>query len=222
MLSSVAPLGERGRSNRWIVTVVAYIRRTSIVVGALLGGVLGAAGSLLRGPRCHAGRAGGRSHSPGSSSSSPDGFRCRRTIARSTNGGSTNTAAGSMASAMGSSSASRGHHRHQRHDVPHVRRRVPLSLGPRRPGHRPHVRPRSGAPGPAHRAGPQSRRPAWAAASQRPMGQRRPPARARWAGVHARGGNPCDDGDLMKLQAHGIEADLLPGWEGRISVRRAR
>ena len=25
----------------------------------------------------------------------------------------------------------------------------------------------------------------------------------------------------MKLQAHGIEADLLPGWEGRISVRRA-
>ncbi len=25
----------------------------------------------------------------------------------------------------------------------------------------------------------------------------------------------------MKLKAHGIEADLLPGWEGRISVRRA-
>jgi hypothetical protein len=25
----------------------------------------------------------------------------------------------------------------------------------------------------------------------------------------------------MKLVAHGIEADLLPGWEGRISVRRA-
>ncbi len=25
----------------------------------------------------------------------------------------------------------------------------------------------------------------------------------------------------MKLHAHGIEADLLPGWEGRISVRRA-
>ena len=37
----------------------------------------------------------------------------------------------------------------------------------------------------------------------------RPPARSRWAGVRARGGNPCDDGDLMKLKAHGIEADLL-------------
>lgn len=24
----------------------------------------------------------------------------------------------------------------------------------------------------------------------------------------------------MKLMAHGLEADLLPGWEGRISVRR--
>ena len=28
-----------------------------------------------------------------------------------------------------------------------------------------------------------------------------------------------DDGARMKIQAHGIETDLLPGWEGRISLR---
>ena len=46
MLTSITPLGERGRGNRWGVTVAAY------VVGCLLGGattglVLGAAGALL-------------------------------------------------------------------------------------------------------------------------------------------------------------------------------
>ena len=46
MLTSITPLGERGRGNRWAVTMTAY------VVGSLLGGatvglVLGAAGSLL-------------------------------------------------------------------------------------------------------------------------------------------------------------------------------
>src|SRR6476659_6395993 len=46
MLSSITPLGERGRSNRWVVTVVAYIAASSFG-GALLGGVLGAAGTLL-------------------------------------------------------------------------------------------------------------------------------------------------------------------------------
>lgn len=29
----------------------------------------------------------------------------------------------------------------------------------------------------------------------------------------------CEDGPLMKLQAHGIETDLPPGWEGRIALR---
>jgi len=46
MLTSITPLGERGRGNRWVVTMTAY------AVGSLLGGattglVLGAVGSLL-------------------------------------------------------------------------------------------------------------------------------------------------------------------------------
>jgi len=46
MLTSITPLGERGRGNRWAVTMTAY------AVGSLLGGattglVLGAVGSLL-------------------------------------------------------------------------------------------------------------------------------------------------------------------------------
>lgn len=51
MLSSITPLGERGRSNRWGLTVASYIAGSTIG-GALLGGALGGLGSLLpRAPR---------------------------------------------------------------------------------------------------------------------------------------------------------------------------
>jgi hypothetical protein len=46
MLSSITPLGERGRHNRWALTVVAYIVG-STVGGSALGTALGACGSLL-------------------------------------------------------------------------------------------------------------------------------------------------------------------------------
>ena len=60
MLSSITPLGERGRSNRWFVTVVAYIA-ASAFGGALLGGVLGASRIVApTGARCRARGARGR------------------------------------------------------------------------------------------------------------------------------------------------------------------
>ncbi len=46
MLTSITPLGERGRSSRWGVTTTAYVV-TSAVAGALVGLVLGAAGLPL-------------------------------------------------------------------------------------------------------------------------------------------------------------------------------
>lgn len=45
MLSSITPLGERGRGQRWSVTVGAYVVGT-LVGGALLGLVLGAVGEV--------------------------------------------------------------------------------------------------------------------------------------------------------------------------------
>ncbi len=51
MLSSITPLGERGRNNRWALTVSAYIAG-SCFGGAALGGLLGSIGTLLpRAPR---------------------------------------------------------------------------------------------------------------------------------------------------------------------------
>lgn len=47
MLSSITPLGERGRGNRWWLTVSAYLLGSS-VGGALTGVVLGALGVPLR------------------------------------------------------------------------------------------------------------------------------------------------------------------------------
>ena len=46
MLSSITPLGERGRRNRFAVTVTAFVAG-AIVGGAAMGGALGALGSLL-------------------------------------------------------------------------------------------------------------------------------------------------------------------------------
>ncbi len=46
MLSSITPLGERGRSSRWPVTVAAYVA-ASTAAATLLGTVLGAGGALL-------------------------------------------------------------------------------------------------------------------------------------------------------------------------------
>lgn len=45
MLSSITPLGERGRNNRWWVTAVAYVAG-SMAGGALIGTVCGGLGSL--------------------------------------------------------------------------------------------------------------------------------------------------------------------------------
>jgi sulfite exporter TauE/SafE len=46
MLASIHPLGERARDRRWSVTVSAYLVGSTLA-GALLGAVLGGAGSLL-------------------------------------------------------------------------------------------------------------------------------------------------------------------------------
>lgn len=46
MLSSITPLGERGRGNRWWLTVAAYTVG-SVLAGALVGTVAGAIGSVL-------------------------------------------------------------------------------------------------------------------------------------------------------------------------------
>jgi hypothetical protein len=48
MLSSMTPLGERGRGRRWRTTATAYLIG-SVVGGSLLGLLLGLAGSLLSG-----------------------------------------------------------------------------------------------------------------------------------------------------------------------------
>jgi hypothetical protein len=47
MLSSITPLGERGRNNRWWLTAAAYITG-SIAGGAAMGAALGALGGLVR------------------------------------------------------------------------------------------------------------------------------------------------------------------------------
>lgn len=46
MLTSITPLGERGRGNRWAVTMTAYVVG-SLLGGATIGIVLGAVGSAL-------------------------------------------------------------------------------------------------------------------------------------------------------------------------------
>jgi MFS family permease len=46
MLSSITPLGERGRGNRWGLTVTAYLLG-SVVGGTLMGAALGAVGAAL-------------------------------------------------------------------------------------------------------------------------------------------------------------------------------
>src|SRR3954469_6167270 len=47
MLTSITPLGERGRGGSWRRTVTAYVL-ASVVGGALVGALLGAIGALLR------------------------------------------------------------------------------------------------------------------------------------------------------------------------------
>ena len=47
MLSSITPLGERGRNNRWWLTAAAHITG-SVAGGAAMGAALGAAGGLVR------------------------------------------------------------------------------------------------------------------------------------------------------------------------------
>jgi hypothetical protein len=49
MLSSITPLGERGRHNRWWLTAAAFITG-SIAGGAAMGAALGALGGLVRWP----------------------------------------------------------------------------------------------------------------------------------------------------------------------------
>ena len=46
MLGSITPLGERGRGRRWITTTALFVAASSIA-GAVVGGVLGAAGTPL-------------------------------------------------------------------------------------------------------------------------------------------------------------------------------
>lgn len=53
MLSSIHPLGERGRRNRWSVTVGAFTLGAGLA-GAAVGGVLGAVGDLIFGTGANA------------------------------------------------------------------------------------------------------------------------------------------------------------------------
>jgi hypothetical protein len=46
MLTSISPLGERARGNRWVVTVTAYVV-ASLLGGLTIGGLLGLAGSTF-------------------------------------------------------------------------------------------------------------------------------------------------------------------------------
>jgi sulfite exporter TauE/SafE len=46
MLSSIHPLGERGRGNRWVITVIAFTG-ASTLTGALVGAAFGALGGLI-------------------------------------------------------------------------------------------------------------------------------------------------------------------------------
>src|SRR4051812_3346416 len=46
MLASITPLGERGRHNRWAITVSAFLLG-ALGAGGLLGATLGLAGSVL-------------------------------------------------------------------------------------------------------------------------------------------------------------------------------
>ena len=46
MLTSISPLGERARGNRWAVTVTAYVV-ASVLGGLTIGGLLGLAGSFF-------------------------------------------------------------------------------------------------------------------------------------------------------------------------------
>jgi sulfite exporter TauE/SafE len=55
MLGSITPLGERGRGQRWAITVTAFAGG-SVAAGATFGGALGAVGRVALGP---AGRGGG-------------------------------------------------------------------------------------------------------------------------------------------------------------------
>ena len=48
MLSSIHPLGERGRHNNWIVTVGAFTV-ASTMVGTIVGGLLGQVGYAVGG-----------------------------------------------------------------------------------------------------------------------------------------------------------------------------
>jgi hypothetical protein len=50
MLTSITPLGERGRANRWGLTTTAYIV-ASVLAGSALGAVLGAIGGVAHPPR---------------------------------------------------------------------------------------------------------------------------------------------------------------------------
>lgn len=47
MISSITPLGERGRGQRWVVTVAFFVVGSTLA-GAALGGALGALGSLAQ------------------------------------------------------------------------------------------------------------------------------------------------------------------------------
>ena len=49
MLSSIHPLGERSRKNTWAVTITAFTLG-SVMTAAVIGGALGAVGSLLEAP----------------------------------------------------------------------------------------------------------------------------------------------------------------------------
>ena len=66
MLSSITPLGERGRAARWPLTTAAYLT-ASVLAGAALGAALGGLGGLAGlavAPRAGGLALAGRRHGP--------------------------------------------------------------------------------------------------------------------------------------------------------------
>ena len=195
MLSSITPLGERGRNNRWWLTVACLPRRLGRSVALLLGGVLGAARH-----RCFPARRWRRWARSRSAALAGLLVELRSAVsALPTNHRQVNERWLDDLSWLGlrprlrvPARPRRGHDRHQRRDVPHVRRGVPRPLGPRRPGHR---RSPSASSGRCRSCSPRRSaiRPACAACSRRNVdaAERARSARSRWAGAaRSRGGNP--------------------------------
>ena len=187
MLSSISPLGERARHNRWAVTVTWYVvasTATALFIGAALGGL----GRLLGLPL--PARAGilaalavacrSRRRGPLAAARPPPAGR--RGLARALPG------LGLRRRIRRPARRRRHHHRHHRDDLAVPGVRAAERLGGRRRRHRRRLRPPAGRAGAGRRGHPQLR-PAAVTAPHASPTSHRPPGGWRWprAGLAAVG-----------------------------------